>query len=447
VSRPVPTWRLALVAVAGAVLILVLPDLGTVSVARWGIDARFVIVNALVLVAAVADLALAPGPRRFEVDRRLPPAVTLGHEAELGWELRSHAPRTTVVSVADQLAGSLGATTRRAAVRVPAGGRASATVALRPQRRGRFEPDEVVVRTAGPLGLVVRQQARSVPGTLRVLPPFRSAKEAELRLHKARILEVGLRSAKGRGSGTDFDTLRELTPDDETRRIDWAATARVGRPIVRTYRAERNQTVLCLLDAGRTMAGRVAGTSRLEHALDGMLLLAELATGLGDKVGLVAFDQVVRRTVEPSAARTQRARLTETVFDLQAGLVEADYRTAFAHTLGRFRRRSLLVLLTELAEQSAEEFLLPAMPLLARSHVVVVAAVVDPEVAGWATAPASGDADAVWRRAAAVAALEERQRVAGRLRHLGATVIDAEPGALASRLGDAYLEIKAVGQL
>jgi uncharacterized protein (DUF58 family) len=178
-----------------------------------------------------------------------------------------------------------------------------------------------------------------------------------------------------------------------------------------------------------------------------MLLVSELATGLGDKVGLVAFDQVVRHVVEPSAARTQRARLTETVFDLQPGLVESDYRAAFSVAAGRFRRRALLVLLTDLAEQSAEQFLLPAMPLLARSHVVLVAAAADPQVRRWADAPSTSDDDAVWRRAAALTALEERRRVAGRLRGLGATVVDEVPGQLAARVGDAYLDIKAVGRL
>ena len=478
-TRPVPTWRLAALAAAGALVVLALPPLGRLSLGPVELDGRFVAVNVVVLLLALADLLRAPRPAVVEVARRLPAAVVLDQPATVGWEVTNPLSRPTRVQLADQLAPSLGARQRRVSVDVPARGRVEVRTDIHPHRRGRFQPDEVVVRTAGPLGMVLRQRTRSVPGTLRVLPPFRSAREAELRLHRARILEVGLRSAKGRGAGTEFDSLRDLGPDDETRRIDWAATARAGRPIVRTYRAERNQTVLCLLDAGRTMAGRVEGVPRLEHAMDAMLLVAELATGLGDKVGLVAFDQVVRHVVEPSAARTQRARLTETVFDLQPGLVESDYRAAFSVAAARFRRRALLVLLTDLAEQSAEQFLLPAMPLLARSHVVLVAAAADPQVRRWAdtafpgdddTASTgdgdarfkgdgdrpftgdgdtrfTGDDDAVWRRAAALTALEERRRVAGRLRGLGATVVDEVPGQLAARVGDAYLDIKAVGRL
>jgi uncharacterized protein (DUF58 family) len=142
----------------------------------------------------------------------------------------------------------------------------------------------VVWRTEGPLGLLARQGRTELPASLRVYPRFRSRDEAELRIDRARILEVGLRSAKGRGGGTDFDQLREYTVDDESTRIDWAATARVGRPIVRTYRAERNQNVVVLFDNGRVMAGRVAGVPRADFAMDAALLITTVATRLGDRV-------------------------------------------------------------------------------------------------------------------------------------------------------------------
>ncbi len=117
----------------------------------------------------------------------------------------------------------------------------------------------MTLRIEGRLGLGARQREVPLDTVLRVHPPFRSAAEAELRIRQARILEVGMRSARGLGGGTEFEQLREYGPDDEFRRIDWTATARTGKPIVRTYRAERNQRVLVLLDNGRVMAGRVGG--------------------------------------------------------------------------------------------------------------------------------------------------------------------------------------------
>jgi uncharacterized protein (DUF58 family) len=464
---PVPTWRLVVAAAVGSLVVLLLPV--DPPAGLW-------VVNGVLLAAAVADWLLAVPPGDLEVERDLPGIVPLGAEATVTWRIthrpgrRDHggsgtgergdpgrratarlgrgglAERPVRVRVADELAPSLGAVTRRVRVVVPARGRAMAATRVRPSRRGRFTPTEVVVRVEGPLGLVARQGRRRLPGVLRVYPPFTSRDEAELRVNKARILEVGLRSAQGRGGGTEFDSLREYGVDDEFRRIDWAATARSGKPIVRTYRAERNQTVLLLLDGGRTMAGRVAEVPRLDHAMDAVMMLTALATRLGDRAGLVAFDREVRAIVGPGHARDQLSRVTEAMYQLQPMLVESDYRGAFAETLARFRRRAMLVILTELAEQAVAETLLPALPLIARDHLVVVASVADPEVRGWALATPA-EPGAAYRKAAAVAALADRRRTVARLRGLGAVVVDAPPGRLAPDLADSYLRVKATGRL
>jgi uncharacterized protein (DUF58 family) len=472
---PVLTWRLVVAAAVGSLVVLLLPVRPPVGL--W-------VVNGALLLAAVADWVLGVRPGDLEVERELPGIVPLGTEAQVTWRI-AHRPRRDRdgrgpggsgpgagspdlrgpaapdrgapgplpflrrglrVRVADELAPSLGATTRRVRVVVPLGGRVVAATRIRPGRRGRFTPAEVVVRVEGPLGLVARQRRRRVPGVLRVYPPFDSRDEAELRVNKARILEVGLRSAQGRGGGTEFDSLREYGVDDEFRRIDWAATARSGKAIVRTYRAERNQTVLLLLDSGRTMAGRVAEVPRLDHAIDAVMMLTSLATRLGDRAGLVAFDREVRAVVGPGHARDQLSRVTEAMYQLEPLLVESDYRGAFAETLARFRRRAMLVVLTELAEQAVAETLLPALPLIARDHLVVIASVADPEVRGWASATPV-EPGAAYRKAAAVAALADRRRTVARLRGLGAVVVDAPPGRLAPDLADAYLRVKATGRL
>jgi len=281
---------------------------------------------------------------------------------------------------------------------------------------------------------------------MRVLPPFRSRKEAELRIDRAQMLEVGIRSAQGRGGGTEFDALREYSVDDELRRMDWAATARSDKAIVRTYRAERNQQVLVLLDNGRVMAGQVDGVPRVEHGMDAAMMLTAVATRLGDRCGLVTFDRSVRAVVPPANGKAQLQRVTEAMYDLEPQLVESDYQGAFATTLARFRRRALLVLVTELAEEAMAETLVPALPLLLSRHLVIVASVADPDVGRWAsTAP--GDGPTAYRTAAAVGALERRARTAARLRGLGATVVDAPPGRLSPRLADAYLAVKASGRL
>jgi uncharacterized protein (DUF58 family) len=296
------------------------------------------------------------------------------------------------------------------------------------------------------VGAGTRQAPRSLPGELEVHPSFRSRDAAELRVRRARILEQGQRSVRGRGGGTEFEALREYVEGDEFRHVDWAATARAGHPVVRTYRAERNQTVLVLLDTGRVVAGLVDGVPRLDHGMDATLALATLATASGDRAGLLAFGAEVRAVVPPRRDGAQLRRLSSAMHALEPELAESGYREAFRATLARFRRRALLVVITELAAEAVQETLVPALPLVAREHAVIVASVRDPSSSGCATRR-STDASDAYAAAAAGDLLTERDRAAGRLRALGARVVDAPPGELAAALGDAYLDVKARGGL
>lgn len=432
---PIPTRRLAVVCIIASVAMI--------GLASW---VGFLAINAVLLGVALVDAVLAPSPDAVRVERRLPDVISLDAIGEIHWELTNTTGRALSIDIADELAPSLRARVRRARVRVPAGRSAEVRTRFRPARRGRFLVDEMVVRVEGPLGLAAVQKARHRPDTLRVFPPFKSRDEAELRINKARLLEIGLRTAQGRGGGTEFDQLREYSPDDEFKKIDWPATARLGKPIVRTYRAERNQVVINLLDCGRVMAARVDDVPKVEHAMDAVMMLTAVSCGLGDRAGLVAFDSEIRAVVSPGHGRAQLSRVTEAMYALEPQLVESDYLAAFTQTLARFRRRAMLILYTDLVEQAVAETLLPAMPLIARSHLVVIASVQDPDIVRWAH-DAPEDEEGAYRKAAAVQSLDERRRTTARLRGLGATVVDAPPGKLAPQLADAYLRVKATGRL
>lgn len=442
---PVPTRRLVLLALAGALLA---PIGDGVAVAVW---------DAALLCAAVVDWIRCPRPERVPIARDAPDVVTRGTTGRITWTVTNPAPHPLHVALADGLDPALGAPTRRASLTVPPRGRAHAGVDLHPDRRGRFELREVTLRVAGPWRLVARQRRRPLAHRLTVLPPFRSHAQTELRLRRARQLQLGERAVRMRGTGLDFDALREYTVDDEVRRIDWAATARAPQAVVRTYRAERNQTVLLLVDCGRTMAAVVGGATtgaadavaaipRLDHAMDAAQAVTRLATGLGDRVGMIAFADRVLATLPPRRQADQLRRVTGELAQVRPALAESDYRAAFVAALDRFPRRALLIVLTELASEATTQTLLPALGLLRRRHLVVVGAVRDPVVEAWRRAPAA-TVDRTYRRAAAIGALDRRAEVATRLRAAGATVVDALPGRLAADLSEVYLDTKAAGRL
>ena len=339
---------------------------------------------------------------------------------------------------------SAGASPRTQPLDLPAGERRVLTTTLRPTRRGDRLPDRVTVRTVGPLGLAGRQGRHEVPWRVRVQPPFTSRRFLPEKLARLRQLD-GAVAARVRGSGTEFDSLREYVEGDDVRSIDWRATARRSETVVRTWRPERDRRVLLVLDTGRTSAGRVGDAPRLDAALDAALLLAALAVRAGDRVDLLALDRQVRAAVEGAGRDDVLPRLVDAMAGLEPALVESDGRRLVAEVLRRARRRCLVVLLTSLDTAPLEEGLLPVLASLTARHTVLLAAVADPRVEEMAAS--RGSAEAVYDAAAAERARGERTRLTGLLRRRGVEVVDAPPDALAPALADAYLSLKAAGRL
>ena len=439
---PVPSGRFALLMAATAVAFFF------VSGDNW---ALLWIVEGVLLLIFLADGFAGVSPARIKVFREHPDSVALGETATLTWVLENHGRTPVKVTMTDALWPSLRANRRSVSVKLGGRSRHAATTEVWPSRRGRFPFNDVTVRVAGPLRLATRHRTRDLPSALRVMPAFPSRDEIQRRMRQPRIIDVGIRTLRVKGSGTDFDQLREFRPGDDSRRIDWAATARTQRPIVRQFRAERNQSVVMLLDNGRIMAGQVGAVGsevpRVEHAMDAVLGLTQVATHLGDKVGLLTFDRQIRTVVAASQSKVQQSRVAEAMYLLEPELSESAYLAAFTYATARFRRRSLYVVLTDLVESAVEEAILPALPILSRRHLVVVAAVQDPLLQQWAAGGHHDAASDTFRQAAAVALLQQRRRSSARLAAAGAVVIDAAPGQLASRLVDTYLELKASGRL
>ncbi|OBG18593.1 hypothetical protein A5765_04310, partial [Mycolicibacterium celeriflavum] len=311
----------------------------------------------------------------------------------------------------------------------------------------------VTVRAIGPLGLAGRQSSHRVPWRIRVLPPFLSRKHLPSRLAKLRELE-GNTPVLIRGRGTEFDSLREYVIGDDVRSIDWRASARRADVVVRTWRPERDQRVVIVLDTGRTSAGRVgvdptandpSGWPRLDWSMDAALLLAALASRAGDHVDFLAHDRVTRAAVFNASRTELLAQLVGAMAPIEAALIESDAGAMVAAVLRRVRRRALVVLLTDLNASALDEGLMTVLPQLTANHEVILAAVADPRVELLAAGRA--DAPQVYDAAAAERARNARRAIASRLRRRGVGVIDAPPEELAPALADHYLAFKASGRL
>jgi uncharacterized protein (DUF58 family) len=304
-------------------------------------------------------------------------------------------------------------------------------------RRGRHPLADPAVRLTGPLGLGRWHHGGRGSTEVVVYPDLPAARRLAQAVRQGKLGAEGRRVRGPLGLGTDFESVREYVPDDDVRRINWRATARLGRPMTNQYRVDQNRDVVCLVDTGRLMAAPLGEGSRLDAALDAVAAVAVVADEVGDRCGVVAFDAETRREVRPR--RGGARAVVEATFDLESRPVDSDYELAF--TAVARSKRSFVLLITDVLDTSAARALLDAVPILARRHVVAVATVADPDVAALVSTP---PATAVDTYAASVAhdVLDARATVSAQLARAGAEVVEAAPDAFSAACVSIYLRAK-----
>ena len=427
------TGRVPLLVLAGVLALVLRPTAGTAAL--WVLA---------VLLLVVVDVLLAPRPDRLDLVRRPVGPVRQGQPSSTSLVVANTGDRRVRGLLRDAWQPSAGATGNRHQLDLPPGDQGVVTTTLTPTRRGDLRADRVTVRCTGPLGLAARQRSFDVPGRIRVLPPFHSRKHLPSRLARLRELD-GRAAVRVRGQGTEFDSLRDYVEGDDVRSIDWRASARSRNVVVRTWQPERHRRVLLVLDTSRTSAGRVDDVPRLDSAMDAGLLLAALASRAGDSVDFLAGDRQVRARVRAGARGDALPQVVEAMADLEPALVEADWSRLTSAVVSLGRQPALVVLLSALEPAAVEQGLLPALPVLAHRHRVVLASVRDPELDRMARR--RGTAAAVYDAAAAEQVLADRARTAELLGSLGVDVVDAAADRLPVALTDHYLMLKSRGLL
>jgi uncharacterized protein (DUF58 family) len=248
--------------------------------------------------------------------------------------------------------------------------------------------------------------------------------------------------------GTEFESIRDYSPDDDIRQVNWKATLRVGQPMSNTYRVEQDREVICLVDCGRLMGAPLPAleakspATRLDIAVDAVAAMAAVADEIGDRIGVVAFHNKVIRLLQPRRGGAEA--VLQAIHDLEHVATDSAYELAF-QTIAHAKRAFVLIL-TDLLDESAARPLSDAMPILARHHAVAVASVADPAVEGALRLPEETP-PALLRQAVAVQVVEARERVTTVLSSYGVRVIEASPEGLSSACVGAYLTAKRRARL
>jgi uncharacterized protein (DUF58 family) len=417
-----------------AALVPLAPALGVL----WG---AFASVLALLLAL---DLFARPRRDALEVRRELRRAYHVGRRGSFDVVLRNRSPGALEVALKEVLPHALEGSGLDGQFILGPGEERRGEVTFVGLSRGEHPLLPLGVRFGRPLGLLAYQHARADGAAALVLPGRPPGETEWLLSHAAALEEVGQRRTRRRGAEQEFESLRDYVVGDEIRRIDWKASARRSRPLVRQYESERNAETILAIDCGRLMGSLIDGVPKLDLALTPVLDLAAVALRRGERVGLLGFDADARSFVPPRAGLAQLTPILEAAARLPRGTQPTSYLRAVHHLEAHHRKRCLLVVFSDFTDELSAADMYASLAALTRRHVVLFVAVGDPHLTAILDGPAE-DERAHVQRAVAGQLLGERRRVLARMERLGIFTVDAEPARLTGPLLRTFLEVRLRG--
>lgn len=392
-------------------------------------------------IAAYITLRLAPSGKDLTLRRRFDPVLSVRVPNRINLRLTNDGVETVQFVLRDEAPERCLAEGNQFGVTLAAGAEKDFHYTVIPQERGDDQFQGTFLRIACPLGLVEKQVRLETEQPVRVYPNVLALREFDLLKQQGRLREMGIRRSRMRGLGTEFESLREYSEGDDFRKIDWKATARRSKLVVRQYEQERNQVVIVVVDIGRHMLAEVNGVRKLDHVLDSLLMLVNAAAVAGDQIGLLVYADTVRRYIAPAKGRSQVGIIIEAIHDLVAEPVESDGAAAFSYLGSRWKRRSLMVAFTDVLDLDRAKDVSSSLGPLSRRHLVLLARVGDPRLREVLDKPVE-DVPSMYQKTAARMLKADAFEAQTVLQSAGIHTLEAEPQELAAALVSYYFMVK-----
>jgi uncharacterized protein (DUF58 family) len=378
---------------------------------------------------------------KLGVRRERPARLSLGVDNEIVLIVENHGRRRLRLLLRDQPPPSFRAEPPLLEATVPAHGWTKLDYRLLPTERGNFSFGEVAVRCRGPLGLACVDRLLPAAEGVQVYPNLLEVRRYEALVRTTLVRAGGYRAKRLPGAGREFSHYRDYLPDDDYRHVSWKATARRHKPITSVFESEHSQDIIFCLDVGRMMAARVGTLTKLDHAINAVLMLTHVSQTFQDNLGLLVFSHKVHLYLPPAKGRSQNARFLQALYSVKPELCYVNYREAFSHLIAKHPKRALTMVFTDLLDNVVSREYLDASALLRRFHLPLTLAVADVPLQQLA-ARQPESVDQTYDVLVARDLLDGRSELLHSLERQGVMVLDTVPDKLTIDAVNRYLALK-----
>ncbi len=399
---------------------------------------------AATVLFALCDAVLARMNVQLKCSRQLPGNLALSASSLISLSFENHSKRIARFNFTDSYPDSISTDNLPGSLELQPGQTAIVKYRVRPTKRGVADFGKIQLRLQSPFNLWRLQIETGENQSTKVYPNFMALANLDFLDYEQQLSHIGAHLSQRRGSGQEFKQLREYQRGDEIRSIDWKATSRQHKLISREYQDERDQEIIFMLDSGRRMRAMDDELSHFDHSINAMLLTSYIALSAGDAVGFMSFAGE-NRWVKPVKGKAAINTLLNHLYDLHSSPDASDLTHAAETMMFRHQKRSLVVIITNLRDEDADDLLI-ATQLLSRKHLVMVACLKE-RCLKEKTETIPENLEESLSYAATALYTEQRQKLIKNLQNRGIIVADSTPEQMHVTLVNQYMVLKRAGRI
>lgn len=411
-------------------------------------DVRFLLVMAAwdvcAVVAWMIDLNRLPRPHQLIIQRSWSGAASLSNDVEVTLEIQNLSSASLECRILDDIPDAMRSEAPDLLIKVGSRQSGAASYTARPIERGDIKLAGAWLRYQSTAHFAEKWAFADLGQTIRVFPDLEQARRHNIYLSRARQIELEKRLIRQRGTGREFESLREYQPGDEFRDICWTATARRGKHVTKLYQVERSQAVWIVMDAGRLLRTRVGELSKLDLSVNAALSVAQIALYSGDRCGLLVYGRKIQQRVGLGRGLGHMRAILEALASAHEEPAEADHLYAASALLQMQKQRSLIVWITDLADTSMTPEVIESASQILSKHLLLFAVIAQTDLLELANKYPENP-EQMFEIMAAQELVHRRETLIGRVRGKGALALEISPDALTTVLVNRYLEVKERG--
>lgn len=333
------------------------------------------IINGLFLLISLCDLFFSPKKDELTFERIIYHKMERSISYSVEIHLRNNSTRPVKIRLKDDvpetfhvefpLEGS-----------VKEGSVGTLTYQVTPSVRGKYDLNHLYIRYRSVFGLWQKQMVVEIEDMVKVIPDLTETKTYLDDVQRFLLFE-GIKLRKYREGSGEFSQIRNYVVGDDPRKINWRQTAKLQEVMTNEYEPEHGKHITILIDCGRMMGVELSEGNRLDKVLDAAIVTAAAALRNGDSVGVIAFAKDINAYIPPAKGMRHLQKLLESIYELKAEPYESNYPEVLSYLELVQKKRSLMLLFSDIHTFLHEEGSLLLFKRLQRRHLFLMVGIKD----------------------------------------------------------------------